>query len=157
MSGEQVRDLLAAALPSRGVPGHLLWEWRSDHSSKFIATEPRQFLKATEIGTLPIEPVSPWQNGNGQSFKGRLRDELMNAEIFADLLEAKCLASHCREEYNHRRPHGSLGYAAPSVYASRLAAAPLGAWPLRSTSASRGTTSFLETTRLSSRWTKEWG
>ena len=157
MSGEQVRDLLAAALPSRGVPGHLLWEWRSDHGSEFIATKPRRFLKATEIETLSIEPGSPWRNGDGESFNGRLRDELLNAEIFADLLDAKSLASHWREESNHRRPHSSLGYAPPSVYASRVAAAPLGASPLRSTSASRGTTPFLETTRLSSRWTREWG
>lgn len=145
MSGERVRDLLAEAIRLRGVPGHI----RSDNGSEFIATKLRQFLKATEIETLYIEPGSPWQNGYGESFNGRLRDELLNAEIFADLLEAKSLASHWRHEYNHRRPHSSLGYAPPSVYASRLAAAPLGASPLRSASASRGTTSVLETTRLS--------
>lgn len=145
MSGERVRDLLAEAIRSRGVPGHI----RSDNGSEFIATKLRQFLKATEIETLYIEPGSPWQNGYGESFNGRLRDELLNAEIFADLLEAKSLASHWRHEYNHRRPHSSLGYAPPSVYASRLAAAPLGASPLRSASASRGTTSVMETTRLS--------
>ena len=145
MSGERVRDLLAEAIRSRGVPGHI----RSDNGSEFIATKLRQFLKATEIETLYIEPGSPWQNGYGESFNGRLRDELLNAEIFADLLEAKSLASHWRDEYNHRRPHSSLGYAPPSVYASRLAAAPLGASPLRSASASRGITSVLETTRLS--------
>jgi transposase InsO family protein len=70
MSGERVRDLLAAAIRSRGVPGHVLWEWRSDLGSEFIATKPRQFLKATEIATLSIEPGSPWQNGDGESFKG---------------------------------------------------------------------------------------
>jgi len=145
MSGERVRDLLAEAIRLRGVPGHI----RSDNGSEFIATKLRQFLKATEIETLYIEPGSPWQNGYGESFNGRLRDELLNAEIFADLLEAKSLASHWRHEYNHRRPHSSLGYAPPSVYASRLAAAPLGASPLRSASASRGTTSVMEITRLS--------
>jgi len=145
MSGERVRDLLAAAIRSRGVPGHI----RSDNGSEFIATKLRQFLKATEIETLYIEPGSPWQNGYGESFNGRLRDELLNAEIFEDLLDAKSLASHWRDEYNHRRPHSSLGYAPPSVYASRVAAAPLGASPLRSTSATRGTTSVMETTRLS--------
>ena len=157
MSGERVHDLLAAAIRSRGVPGHVSLEWRSDKGSEFIATKPRQFLTATEIETLYIEPGSPWQNGYGESFNGRLRDELLNAEIFADLLDAKSLASHWREESNHRRPHSSLGYAPPSVYASRLAAAPLGASPLRSASASQGTTPVLETTRLSSRWTREWG
>ena len=98
---------------------------------------------------VAVKPGSPWQNGYGESFNGRLRDELLNAEIFADVLEAKSLASQWRHEYNHRRPHSSLGYAPPSVYASRLAAASLGASPLRSASASRGTTSVMETTRLS--------
>jgi len=121
------------------------------------AEQPRRYLKATEIETLSIEPGSPWQNGDGESFNGRLRDELLNAEIFEDLLDAKSLASHWREEYNHWRPYSSLGYAPPSVYASRRAAAPLGASPLRSTSAARGTTPFLEPTRLPSRWTREWG
>jgi len=145
MTGERARDLLADAIRSRGVPRHL----RSDNGSEFISTKLRQFLKATEIETLYIEPGSPWQNGYGESFNGRLRDELLNAEIFADLLEAKSLASHWRHEYNHQRPHSSLGYAPPSVYASRLAAAPLGASPLLSASASRGATSVMETTRLS--------
>jgi len=72
------------------VPGHI----RSDNGSEFIATKLRQFLKATEIETLYIEPGSPWQNGYGESFNGRLRDELLNAEIFAELLDAKSLASH---------------------------------------------------------------
>ena len=125
MSGERARDLRAEAIRTRGVPGHL----RSDNGSEFIATKLRQFLKATEIETLYIEPGSPWQNGHGESFNDRLRDELLNAEIFAELLEAKYLASHWRDEYNHRRPHSSLGYAPPSVYASRRAAAPLGFAP----------------------------
>jgi len=77
MSGEQVRDLLAAAIRSRGVPGHI----RSDNGSEFIETKLRQFLKATEIETLYIEPGSPWQNGDGESFNGRLRDELLKGDL----------------------------------------------------------------------------
>ena len=109
MSGEQVRDLLAAAIRSRGVPGHI----RSDNGSRLIATKLGQFLEATEIETLYIEPRSPWQSGYGESFNGRLRDDLLNAEIFADLLEAKCLASHWRHEYDHLSPYISLEYAPP--------------------------------------------
>ena len=60
--------------------------------------------------TLYIEPGSPWQNGYGESFNGRLRDELLNSEIFADLREAKSLAAYWRHECNHEHPQSSLGY-----------------------------------------------
>jgi len=71
---------------------------------------------AAKVETLYIEPGSPWQNGYGESFNGRLRDELLNSEIFADLREAKSLAAYWRHEYNHERPHSSLGYTPPAVY-----------------------------------------
>ena len=100
--------------------------------------------------TLYIEPGSPWQNGYGESFNGKLRDELLNSEIFADLREAKELAAHWRREYNHERPHSSLGYDSPARYAARLAAAALGAAPLRSAAASVETvTMTMEPTRPS--------
>ena len=99
--------------------------------------------------TLYIEPGSPWQNGYGESFNGRLRDELLNSEIFADLREAKSLAAYWRHEYNHERPHSSLGYTPPAVYAARLAAAPLEAPPLRSAAASEEPVLSMESTRLS--------
>jgi transposase InsO family protein len=75
------------------------------------------------VETLYIEPGSPWQNGHGKRFNGRLRDELLNSEIFADLREAKASAAHWRHEYNNERPHRSLGYDALARYAARLAAA----------------------------------
>ena len=100
--------------------------------------------------TLYIEPGAPWQNGYGASFNGRLRDELLNSEIFADLREAKALAAHWRHEYNHDRPHSSLGYDDPARYAARLSAAALGAAPLRSAAESGETAMMkMEPTRLS--------
>ncbi len=92
-----MRDPLAETIRPRGALGHI----RSDKGSEFIATKLRQFLEATEIETLYIEPGIPWQNRYGESSNGRLQDELLNVEIFADLLEAKPLASHWRNEYNH--------------------------------------------------------
>ena len=82
---------------------------RSDNGSEFIATKLKDFLATAKVETLYIEPGSPWQNGYGESFNGRLRDELLNSEIFADLREAKSLAAYWRHEYNHERPHSSLG------------------------------------------------
>lgn len=120
MTGERIRDLIAEVFKVRGAPRHL----RSDNGSEFIATKLKDFLVAAKVETLYIEPGSPWQNGYGESFNGRLRDELLNSEIFADLREAKSLAAYWRHEYNHERPHSSLGYTPPAVYAARLASAP---------------------------------
>ena len=144
MTGERIRDLIAEVIKLRGAPRHL----RSDNGSEFIATKLKEFLDAAKVETLYIEPGSPWQNGYGESFNGRLRDELLNSEIFADLREAKSLAAYWRHEYNNERPHSSLGYTPPAVYAARLAAAPLGAPPLRSAAASEEPVLSMEPTRL---------
>ena len=64
--------------------------------------------------TLFIEPGSPWENGYVESFNGKLRDELLNREIFTTLLEAKVLVENWRREYNTTRPHRSLGYKPPA-------------------------------------------
>ncbi len=80
--------------------------------------------------TLYVAPASPWENGYAESFHSRLRDELLNAELFADLREAKALAACWKNEYNHRRPHSSLGYRTPAAYAAALAEPAVGAAPL---------------------------
>ena len=66
------------------------------------------------MGTLFIEPGSPWENGYIESFNGKLRDELLDREIFTTLLEAKVLIENWRREYNTIRPHSSLGYKPPA-------------------------------------------
>ena len=67
--------------------------------------------------TLFIEPGSPWKNGYVESFNGKLRDELLNREVFDTLLEAQVLIEDWRKEYNHVRPHSSLGYKSPAPQA----------------------------------------
>ena len=69
---------------------------------------------APEVGLLFIEQGSPWDNGYNESFNGKLRDELLNGEIFTTLLEAQVLIENWRKEYNHIRPHSSLGYRPPA-------------------------------------------
>ena len=64
--------------------------------------------------TLYIEPGSPWENGYIESFNGKLRDELLNGEIFTSVQEAKVLTDAWRRHYNHRRPHSALGYQPPA-------------------------------------------
>lgn len=86
---------------------------RSDNGPEFIAERLRGWLSGLEVRTLFIEPGSPWENGYIESFNGRLRDELLNGEIFYTLNEAKVILENWRREYNHVRPHSSLGYRAP--------------------------------------------
>ncbi len=145
MTGERMPGLIVKVFKVRGAPRHL----RSDNGSEFIATKLKEFLDAAKVETLHIEPGAPWQNGCGESFNGRLRDELLNSEIFADLREAKALTTLWRHEYNHERPHSSLGHDAPARYAARLAAAALGAPPLRSAAASEEPVLTMEPTRNS--------
>jgi putative transposase len=123
MKAEDVIDVVVELVSIRGRPRHL----RCDNGPEFIAKALRDWLATSQIGTLYIEPGSPWQNGYAESFHARLRDELLSAEIFGSLAEAKALATYWRLEYNHRRPHSSLGYRTPAAYAAACGARP----PLR--------------------------
>ena len=94
----------------RGTPGYI----RSDNGPEFTAKAGRSWLKDLEVTTLFIEPGSPWENGYVESFNGKLRDELLNREIFTTLTEAKILIEEWRKEYNQVRPHSALDYRPPA-------------------------------------------
>jgi transposase InsO family protein len=68
-----------------------------------------------------VQEVEATVNGYVESFNGRLRDELLNREIFLSVPEARCVLDERREDYNHRRPHGSLNWRTPAAYAASLA------------------------------------
>jgi transposase InsO family protein len=128
-----VIDVLIELVHTRCVPGHI----RSDNGPEFIAAAIRSWLACSRIGSLYIEPGSPWENGYAESFHARLRDELLDVEEFGSVAEARALATQWRLDYNHRRPHSSLGYVTPAAFAARAAAAavslaepPVGAAPL---------------------------
>ena len=106
---EQVLERLAELFLERGTPTYL----RSDNGSEFTATEVRSWLERVGVKTLFIEPGSPWENGYIESFNGKLRDELLNGEIFYTLREAQAVIEGWRREYNTFRPHSSLGYRPP--------------------------------------------
>ena len=97
----------------RGTPEHI----RSDNGPEFTARAVREWLGRLQVKTLYIEPASPWENGYIESFNGKLRDELLNREVFDTLLEARVLIEEWRREYNHVRPHSSLGYRPPAPQA----------------------------------------
>lgn len=125
MKSEDVLDVLRDLFVIRGVPKHI----RSDNGSEFIAGAIRQFLSAAGVETLYIEPGSPWQNGYAESFHSRLRSELLDAEVFDTVADAQGLAASWRNDYNHQRPHSSLGYQTPAEFAAQAAFAPASATP----------------------------
>ncbi len=110
LTHEDVVTRLATLFFMRGIPEHI----RSDNGSEFTAKVVRNWLKRLGVKTLYIEPGSPWENGYIESFNGKLRDELLNREMFDTLLEVKVLVERWRREYNHIRPHSSLGYRPPA-------------------------------------------
>jgi len=105
-----VIDRLFELFIFKGVPRHI----RSDNGPEFISKQLRHWLKVSGVQTLYIEPGSPWENGYIESFNGKLRDELLNCEIFDTLFEAKVLVDRWKREYNTFRPHSSLGYRPPA-------------------------------------------
>ena len=110
MTSEQVLERLAQLFLERGTPAYL----RSDNGPEFVAKAVREWLGKVGVGTLYIEPGSPWENGYLESFNGKLRDELLAREVFDTLLEAKVLVARWRRHYNTVRPHSSLGYRPPA-------------------------------------------
>jgi transposase InsO family protein len=117
--------VLAELMAQRGVPAHL----RSDNGPEFVALAVQAWLKSNAIGALYIAPGSPWENAYVESFNSRLRDEHLNREEFASLLEAQVLAAAWRRDDNEARPHSALAYLAPAVFAARWRAS-VGATPL---------------------------
>jgi transposase InsO family protein len=116
MTSREVIEVLADLFVVRGVPRHI----RSDNGPEFLALAIRRWLEWTDVKTLYIEPGAPWENGYAESFQSRLRDELLNVEEFATVAEAQTLAASWRAEYNHRRPHSSLGYQTPAEFAANV-------------------------------------
>ena len=113
LNSESVLDRLAELFVFRGVPEHI----RSDNGPEFTSHAVRDWLARVGVKTLFIEPGSPWENGYIESFNGKLRDELLDREIFYTLREAQILIERWRREYNEFRPHSSLGYRAPAPVA----------------------------------------
>ena len=110
LNSQHVLDRLSELLVSRGTPDYI----RSDNGSEFTAAAVRSGLNEVGVQTLYIEPGSPWENGYIESFNGKLRDELLNGEIFDTILEAKVITENWRNHYNQKRPHSSLGYRVPA-------------------------------------------
>ena len=114
ITSREVIETLRYLFEVRGAPKHI----RSDNGPEFIAQALRDWLEVWGVGTLYIEPGAPWENGYNESFNSRFRDELLNGELFTTLTEAKVVTEDYRLEYNHCRPHSSLGYQTPAAFAA---------------------------------------
>jgi transposase InsO family protein len=127
LTSDDVLERLSDLFVRRGLPEHL----RSDNGPEFTAKAVREWLGRVGVGTLFIEPGSPWENGYIESFNGKLTDELLDCEVFDTLLEARVLIERWRVGYNTVRPHRSLGYRPPAPEAFRPWTPDFGAALLR--------------------------
>jgi transposase InsO family protein len=110
LRSDDVLQCLTDLFVEHGLPEHI----RSDNGPEFAAKAVRHWLGRVGVKTLFIEPGSPWENGYCESFNSKLRDELLNGEIFTTLREAQVLIESWRRHYNAVRPHSSLGYRPPA-------------------------------------------
>jgi len=108
-----VLDRLESLFVQRGTPAFI----RSDNGPEFTAKAVREWLARVGVQTLFIEPGSPWENGYVESFFGKLRNELLDREIFYTLTEARVLIERWRLHYNRIRPHSALNYRPPAPQA----------------------------------------
>ena len=107
---QNIQEQLTNVFLKYGTPEYI----RSDNGSEFTAINLREWLNNLEIKTTYIEPGSPWENGYIESFNGKMRDELLNGEIFDNIFEARTIIEKWRKDYNTKRPHSSLDYKPPA-------------------------------------------
>ena len=127
LSSIDVIDVLTDLFILRGIPTWI----RSDNGPEFVAEAVRRWIAAVGARTAFIEPGSPWENGYIESFNARLRDEILNGEVFYTLKEAQVLIESWRCHYNVIRPHGSLGYRPPAPETIIMSSWPPGSATLR--------------------------
>lgn len=107
-----VAEVLRYLFMVRGCPEYI----RSDNGREFYSKNVKKVLDEFGVKPLFIKPASPWENGYVESFNARMRDELLDGEIFLTLAETKYVVDRWRMDYNHYRPHSSLSYMTPAQF-----------------------------------------
>lgn len=115
IKGPDVVEVLRYLFAVRGEPEFI----RSDNGPEFVSKAVQEWLKNTGVDTLYVAPGSPWENGYVESFNSKLRDEFLNRELFLHIDELRYVADRWQMDYNHYRPHSSLGYMAPAAFATK--------------------------------------
>jgi putative transposase len=127
-TGHDITEVLRYLFTVRGEPDFI----RSDNGPEFASKAVKKWLEISGVKTLYVAPGSPWENGYVESFNSKLRDELLNRELFLHIDELRYVADRWRMDYNHYRPHSSIGYMAPAAFAEMLAKNPSGPQPGKS-------------------------
>ena len=117
----EVIEALSDAMLSHGIPEHI----RSNNGPEMTSKRVRNWLQLIGVQTLFIEPGSPWENGYNESFNGKLRDELLNGEVFYSFKEATIIIEGWRIHYNTQRPHSALGYKPPAPVTRAIKPTPI--------------------------------
>ena len=117
----EVIEALSDAMLSHGIPEHI----RSNNGPEMTSKRVRNWLQLIGVQTLFIEPGSPWENGYNESFNGKLRDQLLNGEVFYSLKEATIIIEGWRIHYNTQRPHSALGYRPPAPVTRAIKPTPI--------------------------------
>ena len=117
----EVIEALSDAMLSHGIPEHI----RSNNGPEMTSKRVRNWLQLIGVQTLFIEPGSPWENGYNESFNGKLRDELLNGEVFYSFKEATIIIEGWRIHYNTQRPHSALGYRPPAPVTRAIKPTPI--------------------------------
>ena len=125
LNSTDVLEVLADVMICRGTPTYI----RSDNGPEFIATALRKSIADVGTKTTYIEPGSAWENGYCESFNSKLRDELLNGEVFYSLREAEVLIEAWRRHFNTVRPHSSLRYTPPAPEAILPRSGNVALWP----------------------------
>ena len=113
-TAQDVIGVLQYLFAVRGTPQHI----RSENGPEFVAKAVCRWLEKADVKTLFVAKGSPWENGYVESFNGKLRDELLNQEIFLSMHEARWVIDRWRLDYNHYRIHSSLNYQTPAEFAA---------------------------------------
>jgi putative transposase len=114
VNADQLVALLDGLVAKHGAPAFL----RCDNGPELTSHALRDWCRQSGSVTAFIEPGSPWQNPFVESFHSRVRDELLNVELFACLAEAEVVIGDWREDYNNRRRHSALGRKTPAAFAA---------------------------------------
>ena len=114
IDADHVVATLDRLMLTRGAPAYV----RFDNDPEFIANAVADWCLFNGVGSIFIDPGSPWQNAWIESFNGRLRDEFLNGWQFDSLLEAQVLIEDWRIDYNEHRPHSAHGDLTPTELAT---------------------------------------
>lgn len=123
IGGAAVADLLASLIAQRGQPAIIT----TDNGPEFICRALHRWAQTTGVTLNHIQPGKPTQNAFIESFNGTFRDDCLNQHWFSSLAEARLLIEHWRNQYNHLRPHSSIGRIPPDAFALKF---PLNQPPL---------------------------